>query len=125
MKWLVPYFEKLILMDKMNTGVYQDAIERINQKKKSDFHITELQKHYWNTDFTFYQNPVYQFSVRMSSRYTQQAETDLNGENKKEGTVPLVLMHYCRMVQNTTISIRYGTGKIPERLHWKIPFTGY
>ena len=33
MKWLVPYFEKLILMDKMNTGVYQDAIERINQKK--------------------------------------------------------------------------------------------
>ncbi|MDV3666364.1 polysaccharide lyase family 8 super-sandwich domain-containing protein [Elizabethkingia anophelis] len=85
MKWLVPYFEKLILMDKMNTGVYQDAIERINQKKKSDFHITELQKHYWNTDFTFYQNPVYQFSVRMSSRYTQQAETDLNGENKKGG----------------------------------------
>lgn len=33
MKWLVPYFEKLILMDKMNTSVYQDAIERINQKK--------------------------------------------------------------------------------------------
>ena len=85
MKWLAPYFEKLILMDKMNTGVYQDAIKRINQKKKPNFHIAELQKHYWNTDFTFYQNPVYQFSVRISSKYTQQAETDLNGENKKGG----------------------------------------
>ncbi|WP_260255386.1 polysaccharide lyase family 8 super-sandwich domain-containing protein, partial [Elizabethkingia anophelis] len=85
MTWLVPYFEKLILMDKSNINVYQDVIARISQKKKSDFHIAELQKHYWNTDFTFYQNPVYQFSVRMSSRYTQQAETDLNGENKKGG----------------------------------------
>lgn len=95
-------------------------------KRKPNFHIAELQKHYWNTDFTFYQNPVYQFSVRMSSKYTQQAETDLNGENKKVETALLVLMHYCRMVQSTTIFIRYGTGeKSRERLRWKIILTRY
>ncbi|WP_407483242.1 polysaccharide lyase family 8 super-sandwich domain-containing protein [Elizabethkingia meningoseptica] len=85
MKWLTPYFEKLILMDEANTSIYQNAISRINGKKKPDFKVAEFQKQYWNTDFSFYQNKNYQFSLRMSSKFTQQAETDLNGENKKGG----------------------------------------
>ncbi|OPC28947.1 silent information regulator protein Sir2 [Elizabethkingia meningoseptica] len=85
MKWLTPYFEKLILMDEANTSIYQNAISRINGKKKPDFKVAAFQKQYWNTDFSFYQNKNYQFSLRMSSKFTQQAETDLNGENKKGG----------------------------------------
>ncbi len=88
MKWLTPYFEKLILMDEANTSIYQNAISRINGKKKPDFKVAAFQKQYWNTDFSFYQNKNYQFSLRMSSKFTQQAETDLNGENKKEVIVP-------------------------------------
>ncbi|WP_047034192.1 polysaccharide lyase family 8 super-sandwich domain-containing protein [Elizabethkingia anophelis] len=85
LEWLVPYLESLIVMDKANTHIYRNAILRLKGKKKPDYHIAEFQKHYWNTDFSFYQDKNYQFSLRMSSRFTEQAETNLNGENKLGG----------------------------------------
>ncbi|WP_407483244.1 polysaccharide lyase family 8 super-sandwich domain-containing protein [Elizabethkingia meningoseptica] len=85
MEWLVPYLESLITMDKANTQVYKDAILRLKGKRKPDYHVAEFQKHYWNSDFSFYQDKNYQFSLRMSSKYTEQAETNLNGENKLGG----------------------------------------
>ncbi|MDE5430650.1 polysaccharide lyase family 8 super-sandwich domain-containing protein [Elizabethkingia meningoseptica] len=85
LEWLIPYLESLIIMDKANTQVYKDAILRLKEKRKPGYHIAEFQKHYWNSDFSFYQNKHYQFSLRMSSKYTEQAETNLNGENKLGG----------------------------------------
>lgn len=85
LEWLIPYLESLIIMDKANTQVYKDAILRLKEKRKPGYHIAEFQKHYWNSDFSFYQNKNYQFSLRMSSKYTEQAETNLNGENKLGG----------------------------------------
>lgn len=85
MKWLSFYFEKLISMDSANEKIYRSAILRMNEKKKPNYRVAEFQKHFWNTDFGFYQNKNYQFSVRVSSIFTQQAETDLNGENGKGG----------------------------------------
>lgn len=64
----------------------------------------------------------------MSSKYTQQAETDLNGENKKVETALLVLMHYCRMVQSTTIFIGMGLEKNPGTTtleNYPLPDTKY
>lgn len=43
-------------MDKANTHIYRNAILRLKGKKKPDYHIAEFQKHYWNTDFSFYQD---------------------------------------------------------------------
>ncbi|AQX83753.1 silent information regulator protein Sir2 [Elizabethkingia bruuniana] len=85
LEWLVPYLESLILIDKANIQIYKDTILRLEGKKKPNYHIAELQKHYWNTDFSFYQDKKYQFSIRMSSKFTEQAETNLNGENKLGG----------------------------------------
>jgi len=81
----IPYFENLILIDPDNKDTYRNTINRIKQIKKPNFEVKEFQKHYWNTDFSFYQDKNYQFSIRLSSVFTQQAETDLNGENKKGG----------------------------------------
>lgn len=83
--WLIPYFKKLIDIDPNHSEIYQASIKRLSGEKKPSYHTPSFQKHYWNTDFGFYQNKDYQFSVRLSSVFTQQAETDMNGENTKGG----------------------------------------
>ena len=109
----------------MNTNVYQDAIERINQKK-NQISISQNFKSTIGIQILPFIKTLYQFSVRMSSKYTQQAETDLNGENKKGGNRSIG--SYALLQDGTEYYNIYPVWdwkKYQEQPHWKIPFTGY
>ncbi|TKC00196.1 polysaccharide lyase 8 family protein [Pedobacter cryophilus] len=63
-----------------NTGLINEAQDRINQIKAPSYKILPSHTHFWKADYTLHTRPTYSFNVRSVSKRTVRAEVG-NNEN--------------------------------------------
>ncbi|MEL4308306.1 polysaccharide lyase 8 family protein [Joostella sp. CR20] len=72
----------LIKIDPLYAEIYEDAILRFTDSSKVGNGVKQQLTHYWISDYTLYNSPKFDFSVRTASTRTSKSETG-NGESLK------------------------------------------
>lgn len=78
----ITLYEKLKIIDKENSELYDAVIDRLNGTKSPDYLVEQKNTHYWRSDYTLHTVPGFTFDVRTVSNRTYRNENG-NKENLK------------------------------------------
>lgn len=78
----ITLYEKLKIIDKENSQLYDAVIDRLSGTKSPDYLVEQKHTHYWRSDYTLHTVPDFTFDVRTVSNRTYRNENG-NKENLK------------------------------------------